>query len=161
MNRFRGVFSVYLVIGLMVFGFVANADGQDRRNQREVRNILRDLNSRIDDFRFELDNEFRRTPVNRNEQNEINNNIEDLENNISKFEGKLQRRRESADKWSRTSTKSAWLAHPVSHSIAPIMTTTNPLNPIFLRITFIATPSTGIIYRTLFLPLDSDRKSVV
>ena len=52
MNRFRGVFSVYLVIGLMVFGFVANADGQDRRNQHEVRNILRDLNSRIDDFRF-------------------------------------------------------------------------------------------------------------
>ena len=97
MNRFRGVFSVYLVIGLMIFGFVAQADGQDRRNQREVRNILRDLNSKIDDFRFELDNEFRRTSVNRNEQNEINNNIEDLENNISKFEGKLGRRRESAD----------------------------------------------------------------
>lgn len=97
MNRFRGVFSVYLVIGLMIFGLVANANGQDRRNQREVRNTLRDLNSKIDDFRFELDNEFRRISVNRNEQNEINNNIEDLENNISKFEGKLQRRRESAN----------------------------------------------------------------
>ena len=97
MNRFRGVFSVYLVIGLMVFGLVANADGQNRRNQREVRNTLRDLNSKIDDFRFELDNEFRRSSVNRNEQNEINDNIRDLENNISKFEGKFGRRRESAD----------------------------------------------------------------
>lgn len=97
MSRFRGVFSVYLVIGLMIFGFAANADGQNRRNEREIRNILRDLNSKIDDFRFELDNEFRRTSVNRNEQNEINNNIKDLENDISKFEGKFQRRRESAD----------------------------------------------------------------
>ena len=97
MNRFRGVFSVYLVIGLMVFGTGANAEGQNRRSEREVRNILRDLNSKIDDFRFELDNEFRRSSISRNEQNEINNNIEDLENNISKFEGKLQRRRESAN----------------------------------------------------------------
>ena len=97
MNRFRGVFSVYLVIGLMVFGTGANAEGQNRRSEREVRNILRDLNSKIDDFRFELDNEFRRSSISRNEQNEINNNIEDLENNISKFEGKFQRRRESAN----------------------------------------------------------------
>ena len=97
MNRFRGVFSVYLVIGLMIFGTGANAEGQNRRNEREVRNILRDLNSKIDDFRFELDNEFRRSSISRNEQNEINNNIEDLENNISKFEGKFGRRRESAN----------------------------------------------------------------
>lgn len=97
MNRFRGVFSVYLVIGLMIFGLAAQAAGQNRRSEREVRNVLRDLNSKIDDFRFELDNEFRRTSVNRNEQNEINNNIRDLENNISKFEGKFQRRRESAN----------------------------------------------------------------
>ncbi|MDQ3063647.1 MAG: hypothetical protein M3R14_12445, partial [Acidobacteriota bacterium] len=41
--------------------------------------------------------EFRRAAVNRNEQNEINNNLRDLENNISKFEGKFGRRRESAD----------------------------------------------------------------
>ena len=97
MNRLRGVFSVYFVIGLMIFGFVAQADGQNRRSEREVRNILRDLNSKIDDFRYELDNEFRRAAVNRNEQNEINNNLRDLENNISKFEGKFGRRRESAD----------------------------------------------------------------
>ena len=97
MNRLRGVFSVYFVIGLMIFGFVAQADGQNRRSEREVRNILRDLNSKIDDFRYELDNEFRRAAVNRNEQNEINNNLRDLENNISKFEGKFGRRRENAD----------------------------------------------------------------
>ena len=97
MNRLRGVFSVYFVIGLIVFGFVAQADGQNRRNEREVRNILRDLNSKVDDFRYELDNEFRRAAVNRNEQNEINNNLKDLENNISKFEGKFGRQRENAD----------------------------------------------------------------
>ncbi|MDQ3179784.1 MAG: hypothetical protein M3Q33_04615 [Acidobacteriota bacterium] len=101
MSKLRNVFSVYFVIGLMIFGLGAQADGQNQRSEREVRDILRSLNSKVDDFRYELDNEFRRAAVNRNEQNEIRNNLRDLENNISQFEGKLQRRRESADDVSR------------------------------------------------------------
>ena len=97
MNRFRSVFAIYFVIGLMFLGLAAPIDGQNRRNEREVRDILRSLNSKIDDFRYELDNEFRRAAVNRNERNQINNDLKELENNISKFEGKLGRRRENAD----------------------------------------------------------------
>ncbi len=98
MNKLKSVFSVYLVIGMMIFGLAANADAQrNRRNDREVNNVLRSLHSRIDDFRYDLDSEFRRTSNNRNNQNEINNNLRNLEDSISRFEGKMQRQRESAD----------------------------------------------------------------
>ncbi len=97
MNKLKSVFSVYLMIGMMVFGFVANADAQrNRRNDREVSDILRSLHSKIDDFRYDLDSEFRRASNNRNNQNEINDNLSNLEDSISRFEGKMQRQRESA-----------------------------------------------------------------
>ncbi|CAN5330112.1 hypothetical protein BH20ACI1_BH20ACI1_08440 [soil metagenome] len=98
MNKLKSIFSVYLMIGMMIFGLAATADAQrNRRNDREVNNILRNLNSKIDDFRYDLDSEFRRTSNNRNNQNEINDNLRDLEDSISRFEGKMQRQRESAD----------------------------------------------------------------
>ena len=45
--------------------------------------------------------------------------------------------------------------NPASNSTAPVTKTTSPLEPVFLRITVIATPSTGIVYRTLFLPQET------
>ncbi len=97
MNKLKSVFSVYLMIGMMIFGFVANADAQrNRRNEREVNDILRNLNSKIDDFRYDLDSESRRTSNNRNNQNEIADNLRDFEDSINRFEGKMQRQRESA-----------------------------------------------------------------
>ncbi|MGI8639034.1 MAG: hypothetical protein ACR2MG_03685 [Pyrinomonadaceae bacterium] len=97
MNRLRSIFSIYLMIGLVIFGVAAQADAQNRRNNREMRDIVQSLNSKIDDFRYNLDSESRRTSNNRNNQNEINDNLRDLEDSISQFEGKFQRRRESAD----------------------------------------------------------------
>ncbi len=98
MSRFKSVFPVYLIIGLLMFGFAAaQANAQGIRNERNVRDILRSLNSRIDDFRYSLDNEFSRNSVSPDDEKEINANLSDFEESISQFEDKFQRRRENAD----------------------------------------------------------------
>lgn len=96
MNKFRNVFSIYLTIGLMVFGLVATANAQNNRNQRDVRVILRNLASEMDDFRYSLDAEINRSSTNRNDKNAVNNKVKDLEDAINEFEGKFQRGRESS-----------------------------------------------------------------
>lgn len=97
MSRFKVVFSSYLMIGLMIFGFAAQAGAQGTRNERNVRDITRSLNSKVDDFKFSLDNELSRNSISRDEETEINGNLRDFESSIDKFEDKFQRRRENAD----------------------------------------------------------------
>ncbi len=97
MIRFKVVFSSYLMFGLMIFGFAAQADAQGIRNERNVRDITRSLNSKIDDFKFNLDNELSRNSISRDEETEINNNLRDFETSLDKFEDKFQRRRENAE----------------------------------------------------------------
>lgn len=77
----------------MLFGLANQVDAQNRRSEREIQNILRNLNSAIDDFRYELDAEFRRASGSRDQ---IGGSVEALENSVSRFEGKFQRRRDSA-----------------------------------------------------------------
>jgi hypothetical protein len=97
MNRFRSVFSIYLTVALMVLGFISQTNAQNNKNQREVRNIVQNLMSELDDFRYSLDSELSRTSISRSEKDDINNDVNGLEDAISQFEGKFQRSRESAD----------------------------------------------------------------
>jgi len=97
MSSLRSVFPVYLVIGLMILGFGATADAQVVRNERNVRDILRSLNSKIDDFKYTFENEVSRNSISRDEESEVNANLRDFETSISQFEDKFQRRRENAD----------------------------------------------------------------
>ena len=108
MSRMSSVFSVYLMIGLTVFGFVGQTNAQTAqttRNERNVRDGLRSLNSKIDDFRYSLDNELGRNTVSRDEENQINNNLRDFEASLADFGGKLDRRRENADDLRNVLTK--------------------------------------------------------
>ncbi|MDQ3748495.1 MAG: hypothetical protein M3367_05675 [Acidobacteriota bacterium] len=97
MSRFKVVFSSYLMFGLMIFGFAVQTDAQGVRNERNVRDITRSLNSKVDDFKYGLDNEFSRNSISRDEETEINDNLRDFETSLDKFEDKFQRRRENAD----------------------------------------------------------------
>jgi hypothetical protein len=81
----------------MILGFIAQADAQNNRNQREVRNIVQSLMSELDDFSYSLDSELRRTSISRSEKDDINSDVKGLEDAISQFEGKFQRSRESAE----------------------------------------------------------------
>lgn len=97
MSRFKVVFSSYLMVGLMIFGFAAQADAQGIRNERNVRDITRSLNSKVDDFKYSLDNELSRNSTSRDNETEINDNLRNFETSLDKFEDKFQRRRENAD----------------------------------------------------------------
>ncbi len=97
MSRFKSVFSIYLTIGLIIFGLVSQAFAQVSRNDRDVRDTLRSINSKVDDFKFNLEREFSRSSVNRDRENEINANLRNFTNSIRKFENKLQKQRENAD----------------------------------------------------------------
>ncbi|MCY7374575.1 MAG: hypothetical protein LH472_01200 [Pyrinomonadaceae bacterium] len=97
MSSFRSVFSVYLMIGLTIFGFAAQTNAQTTRNERSVRDTLRSLNSGVDDFRYRLDNELDENSVSREEENKINDDLQAFEKSLADFGGKLDRRRENAD----------------------------------------------------------------
>ncbi len=97
MSRFRSSFSVYLLIGLMTFGFAVETNAQGVRNERGVRDVVRSLNSKIDDFKYTLDNEFGRNSVSRADENELNSNLRNFEASLKGFEDKFERRRENTD----------------------------------------------------------------
>lgn len=97
MSKVRSLFSVYLTINLMLLGFVAQTKAQGVRNERSVRDIVRSLNSKIDDFKYTAENEFSRNSISREEENKVNDNLQDFEESLAQFEDKFQRRRENAD----------------------------------------------------------------
>ena len=97
MNRFRSVFPVYLIVGLAIFGYAVETSAQTIRNERNVRDIVRSLNSKIDDFKFMIENEFSRNSVSREEENEFNDDLQNFQESLIKFEDKFQKRRENSE----------------------------------------------------------------
>lgn len=98
MNRFKSVFPVYLIIGLAIFfGFAVETNAQGVRNERAVRDVVQSLNSKIDDFRYTLDNEFGRNSVSREDETEFNDDLRNFETSLKQFENKFERRRENTD----------------------------------------------------------------
>ena len=96
MSRLKTFFAVYMTVGLMFFGLAEAASAQNT-NVREGRNLLRQLNTKIDDFRYTLESESSRVSANRTDKEEIQNNLGDLQDRIIDFGESLQRRRENAD----------------------------------------------------------------
>lgn len=97
MSRVKGVFSVSLMIGLIAFVFFNQANAQGVRNERNVRDTLRNLHSKIDDFRYSLANELSTDAVRREDEMQIKDDVQNVEDSLNKFEDKFQRRRENAD----------------------------------------------------------------
>lgn len=91
------MFSVYLTIGLIIFGIAAQADAQTRRNEREVRDIVRSLSSRIDDFQYGLTYQLRNNSADRQEIDDVTNDLRELQKAVRTFSDNLNRRRENAD----------------------------------------------------------------
>lgn len=97
MNRLKSVFSIYLMVGFVMLGIAAQADGQTRRNEREIRDLTRSLSSRIDDFRYSLTYQLRNNSVDRQDVEDVTSDLADLQKAVRTFSDNLDRRRENAD----------------------------------------------------------------
>lgn len=97
MNRLKSVFSIYLMFGFVLFGIAAQADGQTRRNEREIRDITRNLSSKIDDFRYSLTYQLRNNSADRQEIEDVSNDLAELQKTVRAFSDNLDRRRENRD----------------------------------------------------------------
>jgi hypothetical protein len=83
--------AIILVAGL--FG-MANAQ---QRNERQVRDMVRNLSSQIDNFRYSLEDEMQRNSAARQDVDEIMRGLSDLEDKVSAFEDNFNERRENRD----------------------------------------------------------------
>lgn len=96
MSRLKSVFSFYVVFGLMIAGFLTTAaNAQMNRNEREIRDVLRSLNSKLDDFQSNLSNEIRRTSSNREDRQDLEDQMRMLEFKVQDFQVNFDRKRET------------------------------------------------------------------
>lgn len=96
MRRFKNSISVYLAVGLMIFGLASAADAQ-RRNDREVRDALRSLSAKVDDFQYGLQYQLRSSSADRQDIDDVDRSLKNLQSKIDEFQRNLDQRRENAD----------------------------------------------------------------
>lgn len=94
MRKFTTIISVYAFAALMVFGFAATASAQNP-SQREVRDALRNLNSKLGDFRYNIDNRMRSNSADRRDRDFVDANVTTLQTAIGDFETNFNERREN------------------------------------------------------------------
>lgn len=98
MNRIRFGLTAIMSIGLMFFGLIAQADAQiSRANQRQVSNVVRSMNVKIDNFRYGLDREYSRRSASQNDAEEIRGYLDIMRSDISAFQDKFNARRENSN----------------------------------------------------------------
>ena len=96
MNRFRNSFTIITVFAAVVVGTASMADAQ-RRNDKEVRDAVRSLNSKLDDFESNLRYQMQSGSANTGRGSDISDAIRTMRDNIGQFQDNLDRRRDNAD----------------------------------------------------------------
>lgn len=96
MKRIASMFSVFAVVGMLFLGLAGQADAQ-RRNERETRDIVRSLNSKVDDFKYNLDYQLKSASMDSDAVGDISSDLRDLMDRIEAFETNLNAKRENRD----------------------------------------------------------------
>ncbi|HMJ09184.1 MAG TPA: hypothetical protein VK468_09270, partial [Pyrinomonadaceae bacterium] len=96
MRRLTNIFSAYAAIALLLLGLGAAVEAQ-QRNDRQVRDIVRSLNSRVDDFQYSLRNELQNGSVNTQDAADLRRNVRSLQDKVSAFDENLTQRRDNRD----------------------------------------------------------------
>ncbi len=96
MKRFGNFFAVMAVISFIVLGTSVTSQAQ-RRNERQIRDLVRSLNAQIDDFQFGLDNQLRSTSSRTPDVENVHDSIRNLQTKVDGFEDGLNNRRENRD----------------------------------------------------------------
>lgn len=95
MKRLTNALLSFAVFGSLLLGVTASADAQ-RRNEREVRDAVRSLNSQIDDLKYDLEFEVKNNGGDA-ELEDASRGLENLQSKVSAFDQNLTGRRENRD----------------------------------------------------------------
>lgn len=96
MKRTRNVFSLSVVVVSMLLGMVGIADAQ-KKNDKDIRDAVRSLNSKIEDFETNLRYQMQSSSSNNGQVSYISNDIRALRNNVQAFQDQYDRKRETRD----------------------------------------------------------------
>ena len=96
MKRFKDLVAVFAIFAAVILGVTDSADAQ-KRNDREVRDIVRSLNSKLDDFSYALDYRLKSSSADDSEIQDIMQSVDGLKSSITAFDENLAQRRENRD----------------------------------------------------------------
>lgn len=92
MKRLSSSVLYFAALGLVFLGLTVAVDAQ-KRNEREVRDLVRNLNAQIDDFQYGLDYELDNNGGNRSSS--VDRSLNDVKEALNIFQGNFQRKREN------------------------------------------------------------------
>ena len=96
MKRFGNYLAAVTAVAIFVLGTAGLADAQ-RRNERQVRDLVRTLNAQIDDFQYGLDHQMRSSSAPSQDVENVHDSIRNLQSKVDDFEENLNARRENRD----------------------------------------------------------------
>lgn len=96
MKRFGNVYAAVALITFFVLGSAGFADAQ-RRDDRQIRDLVRTLNAQIDDFQYGLDYQLRSTSGRTPDVERVHDSIRNLQSKVDDFEDNLNNRRENRE----------------------------------------------------------------
>jgi hypothetical protein len=96
MKTLRNTFTAAALITAFILGSAALADAQ-KRSDKETRDILRSLDSKIDDFNYHLDYQLRSSSAGHDTISEMSDEIRGLSDALSEFQRAFDLRRENRD----------------------------------------------------------------
>ncbi len=96
MSRLGKLIFAFIGLFAVVVGVSVQANAQ-KRNEREVRDIVRSLNSKIDDFRYTLSYQLKSSSADRQQVSEVTNDLRSLQDKVNAFQTNFEQRRENRD----------------------------------------------------------------
>lgn len=96
MNGIRKTFSLSLVVVSMLLGIAGLANAQ-RRNDRDIRDAVRSLNSRLDDFEQSARYQMQSSSTSSGQVSELSDNVRVMRDSVQEFQDNFDRRRENRD----------------------------------------------------------------
>ena len=85
MKRLGKLLSIVSVMSFVVLGTAGLAEAQ-RRNERQVRDLVRTLNAQIDDFQYGLDHQLRSTSTASRIVDDAHESIRNLQSRVDDFD---------------------------------------------------------------------------
>ncbi len=94
MKRFGTSFAVITMLTVMVLGVAGSVEAQ-KRNDREIRDTIRTLNSKIEDFEFNIRDQMQSSSANNGQVSNVSDEIRELRDSVRRFETNFEQKRDN------------------------------------------------------------------